>query len=112
DNPDHALWPGQYVDMRVLLGQRRDALVIPSRAVQRGPDGPLVYVVDDEDIAHIRPVEIALIQDETAIIGHGLQPGERVITDGKYKVRPGARVQQTSAAAGAATARPTPGARP
>src|SRR5690606_28157111 len=86
DNPDHALWPGQYVDMRVLLGQRRDALTIPSRAVQRGPEGPLVYVVDDEDIAHIRPVEITLIQDETAIIGHGLQPGERVITDGQYKV--------------------------
>lgn len=113
DNPDHVLWPGQYVDMRVLLGQRRDALTIPSRAVQRGPEGPLVYVVDDEDIAHIRPVEITLIQDETALIAQGLSAGERVITDGQYKVRPGARVQQmTAPATDAAGPGQASGARP
>lgn len=113
DNPEHALWPGQYVDTRLILGQRRDALVIPSRAVQRGPDGPLVYVVDDEGIARIRPVEITLIQDETALIAQGLSAGERVITDGQYKVRPGARVQQMAAPAiDAAGPGKAPGARP
>jgi len=107
DNPRHTLWPGQYVDMRLILGQRRGALVIPSRAVQRGPDGPLVYVVDEGGIAHVRPVQVALIQDEMALIDQGLSAGERVVTEGQYKVRPGARVAQIAAPAAAAPAPPS-----
>ncbi len=110
DNPGHVLWPGQYVDLRLILGERRGALVVPSRAVQRGPDGPLAYVVDQAGIAHVRPVEIALIQDELALIAKGLSEGERVITDGQYKVRPGAHVAE--AAAAPASAAPPAGADP
>uniref|UniRef100_UPI0033410F93 efflux RND transporter periplasmic adaptor subunit n=1 Tax=Castellaniella defragrans TaxID=75697 RepID=UPI0033410F93 len=97
DNPGHVLWPGQYVDMRLILGEQPNALIIPARAVQRGPEGPLVYVVDEGGVARIQPVGIARIQDEFAVIAKGLSAGERVITDGQYKVRPGAHVAQVAA---------------
>ncbi|MER1969113.1 efflux RND transporter periplasmic adaptor subunit [Castellaniella sp. GW247-6E4] len=114
DNPGHALWPGQYVDLRLILGERRGALVVPSRAVQRGPEGPLVYVVDAAGVAQVRAVEITLIQDELALIGKGLSEGERVITDGQYKVRPGAHVAEAAPATAPAPAAPpvSPGADP
>lgn len=96
-NPDHRLWPGQYVDVRLILGQRPDALVIPARAVQRGPDGLLVYVVDDQNVAQLRAVELIVTEDELAVVGKGLAAGDRVITEGQYKVRPGARVMQIEA---------------
>lgn len=104
-NPRHALWPGQYVTARVVLGVRHDVVTIPSPAVQRGADGLLVYVVKPDDSVEARPVRVAATQDGKAIIQTGLAAGTRVIVDGQVKVRPGAKVREAVAAA-AATAGP------
>lgn len=88
-NPGHTLWPGQYVNARLQIGTRREALTVPAAAVQRGQDGTYVYALDDKRVARIQPVHVAEIQDGTAVIDQGLTAGERVVTDGQYKLRPG-----------------------
>ncbi len=106
-NPTHALWPGQYVNVRLVLGQRAQALTIPAAAVQRGPDGTYVYAVgDDGRTVQIRPVQVANIQDAVAIIDKGLAAGQKVVVDGHYKLKPGSKVTEAAkkGAAGASGA--------
>ena len=92
-NPEHTLWPGQYVDVRLVLGVRNQALTVPASAVQRGQTGLYVYVVDaDGQTVRNLPVEVAQIQDGLAIIDKGLTPGQVVVVDGQYKLKPGARI--------------------
>ena len=98
-NPQHALWPGQYVDARLVLGVRRGALTVPAAAVQRGPEGPYVYTVGADGSAQIAPVEVAQIQDGLAVIDQGLSAGQRVVVDGQYKLRPGLKVAEAPRAA-------------
>lgn len=88
-NADHALWPGQYVDIHVFTAHRPQALSVPEAAIQRGPKGTYVYAVDADHRAQIRPVEVALIQDGRAIVASGLDAGQQVATDGQYKLKPG-----------------------
>ena len=107
-NPKHALWPGQDVNVKLVLGVRRDATTIPGAAVQRGADGLLAYVVGPDDAVEIRTIKVAAVQDGKAIIDEGVSAGARVIVDGQYKVRAGARVAE--AAAPGAT--PSPGSPP
>jgi multidrug efflux system membrane fusion protein len=92
ENPDNSLWPNQFVNVHLLLETRKDALTIPASAIQRGPQGTFTYLVDDKNTAQIRPVEVALTQGATAVIGSGLQAGERVVTDGQEKLQAGSRV--------------------
>ena len=98
-NPQHALWPGQYVDARLVLGVRRGALTVPAAAVQRGPEGTYVYTVGADGSAQIAPVEVAQIQDGLAVIDQGLAAGQRVVVDGQYKLRPGLKVAEAPRAA-------------
>lgn len=92
-NPQHTLWPGQYVDVRLVLGLRRQALTIPAAAVQRGQTGLYVYAVDgDGQTVQNVPVEVAQIQDGLAVIDKGLAAGRLVVVDGQYKLKPGARI--------------------
>ncbi|KQP49453.1 efflux RND transporter periplasmic adaptor subunit [Pseudorhodoferax sp. Leaf274] len=99
-NPTHALWPGQYVNVRLQLGQRPDALTIPAQAVQRGQDGTFVYRVEpDGKTVQAQPVTVANVQDGVAVIDQGLSAGQQVVVDGQYKLKPGAVI--TAAAAGA-----------
>ncbi|HEY9067102.1 MAG TPA: efflux RND transporter periplasmic adaptor subunit [Burkholderiaceae bacterium] len=94
-NPTHALWPGQYVNVRLVLGQRKDALTVPAAAVQRSPNGTYAYVVDaDSQTVQPQPVEVASIQDGIAVIDKGLSAGQRVVVDGQYKLKPGARIAE------------------
>lgn len=93
-NPGHDLWPGQYVDVRLVLGERRGAITVPAAAVQRGPDGLYVYTVDKHDIAHMQPIVVAHMQQGLAIIDKGLQADQRVVLDGQYRLKPGARVTE------------------
>ncbi|MGP1613543.1 MAG: efflux RND transporter periplasmic adaptor subunit, partial [Pollutimonas bauzanensis] len=101
-NPRHDLWPGQYVNARLILGERRQALTMPASVVQRGPDGTYAYVVDADDAVRIQPIRLIGIQDDIAIIAEGLSAGQRVVLDGQYKLRPGLRVAETGAPPGAA----------
>jgi multidrug efflux system membrane fusion protein len=91
-NPQRLLWPNQFVNARLRLTTRENGLVIPAAALQRGPRGTFVYVVGADMTASMRPVQIDLTQGEIAIVASGLQPGERVVTDGQNLLRPGAKV--------------------
>lgn len=91
-NQAHALWPGQYVNVRLKLGTRQGATTVPDSAVQRGPDGLLAYVVKADGSVATQPVHLADTQNGKAVVDQGLQPGERVIVDGQYKVHPGVKV--------------------
>lgn len=91
-NLDRQLWPNQFVKARLLLDTERGALVVPATAVQRGPQGTLVYVVDQKQMASPRPVEVKLVTAEVAVLAKGLTPGEQVVVEGQNQLRPGAQV--------------------
>ena len=93
ENPDNNLWPNQFVNVHLLLETRKDAVTAPVSAIQRGPQGTFVYLVDDSNTVQVRPVQLALTQGNTVVIASGLQPGERVVTDGQEKLQAGSRVQ-------------------
>lgn len=102
-NPTHALWPGQYVNVRLQLGERADALTIPAPAVQRGQGGTYVYVVGaDGKTVQPQAIKVANIQDGVAVVDEGLAAGQQVVVDGQYKLKPGAAITVAKAAAGAA----------
>jgi membrane fusion protein, multidrug efflux system len=108
-NPTHVLWPNEFVKTRLRLLVRKGALVIPAAAVQRGPQGTFVYVVDGEK-ADMRTVTLERIEGESALISQGLSSGERVVREGQSQLRPGARVSlrdagQKAAGAGGASGR-------
>lgn len=94
DNPDHVLWPGQTVEVRLILGDRPEAIVVPEEAVQRSAEGLYVYVVGEDDRVQPRPVSMLLSQDGLSVITDGLESGERVVVDGQYRLRPGVRVAE------------------
>jgi membrane fusion protein, multidrug efflux system len=91
-NADHSLWPGQYVNVLVTLTINRDALVVPSAAVQAGQQGNYVFVIKADQSADLRPVEIARTGAIETIIKSGVKQGETVVTDGQLRLVPGSRV--------------------
>jgi multidrug efflux system membrane fusion protein len=93
DNKDGALFPNQFVNIRLLLDVRKDSTIIPSVAVQRGPQGSFVYVVKADKTVEARPVTVALTQSNQSAIGSGLQVGEVVVIDGQDKLKNGATVE-------------------
>jgi multidrug efflux system membrane fusion protein len=92
DNKDGMLFPNQFVNIRLLLDVRRDSTIIPTAAVQRGPQGTFVYVVKADSTVEARTVTVALAQSSQSAIGSGLQVGEVVVTDGQDKLQNGAKV--------------------
>ncbi|MDQ2733387.1 MAG: efflux RND transporter periplasmic adaptor subunit [Pseudomonadota bacterium] len=88
-NAGHALWPGQYVNVKLLLRHDPHALTVPEAAVQRSQEGTFVWVIDAQQKASTRPVRVAAIQDGIAVLDSGVKAGERVVVDGQYKLRPG-----------------------
>lgn len=93
DNPGGTLWPGQFLNVRLLLTTERAVTVVPSQAVQTGQTGQYVFVVKDDLTAEMRPVEVSRAYGEETIIAKGLKPGERVVTDGQLRLAPGAKVE-------------------
>jgi membrane fusion protein, multidrug efflux system len=91
-NEDERLWPGDFVNARVLLDVQRDAVTVPSAAIQRGPDGIFTWVVTPSDSAEVRAITSGPTTGDTTIVSRGLADGERVVVDGQYKLRPNARV--------------------
>jgi|PersoiStandDraft_1058852.scaffolds.fasta_scaffold05585_2 multidrug efflux system membrane fusion protein len=109
-NGNLQLWPGQFVNIRLLIDTLKQVVVIPTGAVQRGPNGTFVYVVKDDNSAAMRPITVAK-QDETqTVVASGLQPPERVVTTGFARLNDGSKVSIAGAdgapAAGAQGARP------
>ena len=92
-NPDRKLWPNQFVKARLLVETRKDALVIPAAAVQRGPQGTFVYLAGADGKAQQRAIEIAINVGDQAIVGKGLDAGESVVVEGQSQLRPGSTLQ-------------------
>ena len=92
-NPKRVLLPGQFVTVRFKGTVKKDVILVPQRAVQQGPQGPIVFVVGEGDKAEIRPVKAASWQEKQWIIEEGVRPGERVIVDGFHKLAPGAPIK-------------------
>ena len=93
DNNDERLWPGEFVDVRLILNTKKGAPTVPQQTVQVGPDGYYAYVIKADDTVERRAVQVASIQDGIAIISKGLQAGEKVVVDGQYRLTEGARVR-------------------
>lgn len=96
-NENLRLWPGQFVNARLLLKTRKDGSVVPASVVQRGPEGAYAFVVGEDNAAQMRKVTVGQIDRGEALIDEGLQPGERVVVDGQYKLQPGAKVKEAEA---------------
>ncbi|MDM0031183.1 efflux RND transporter periplasmic adaptor subunit [Variovorax sp. J22P271] len=103
-NAGHALWPGQSVDARVVLGERADALTVPSVVVQRNQDGFFAYVVGPDDKVRAQPLTVADTVKGRAVIETGLAAGDRVVLDGQYRLTPGARIVEKAAVVPVASA--------
>jgi len=95
-NDDGALFPNQFVNIKLLLETRSDATLIASAAVQRGAQGTFVYVVKDDQTVTIRPVKLGPADGERIAIDSGIAPGELVVVDGADKLREGSKVDLTS----------------
>jgi multidrug efflux system membrane fusion protein len=92
-NKENLLWPGQFVNVSVRLFEQADAIVIPSQAVQTGPEGQYVYVVDRDMVVDVRRITVQRTEGERAIVASGLAKGEQVVTQGQLRLGPKTRVQ-------------------
>jgi len=118
-NPKSVLWPNEFVKARLRLSTEKDAIVVPAVTIQRGPTGMFVYVVGADMVAAMRPVELASLQGDLALVSKGLAPGDVVVADGQAQLKPGSKVAPRAAdkpsgkgaPVGSASA-PTPGAPP
>ena len=91
-NRDGLLWPGEFVEVRLVLALETGVIVVPAPAVTNGQQGAYVYVLNADSTATARPVRVRRADDVTAVIASGLKPGETVITDGQFRLAPGAKV--------------------
>jgi multidrug efflux system membrane fusion protein len=92
DNQENTLWPNQFVNAHLLLKKLTNAITAPASAMQRGPDGSFVYLVDAQNTVEMRNVQVQLTQGATAVIGSGLKAGDKVVTDGQEKLQAGMKV--------------------
>jgi multidrug efflux system membrane fusion protein len=92
-NVDNALWPNQFVNARLLLDTKKNAIIIPAAAIQRGPQGTFVFVVKPDKTVDVRNVTIAITQNNRTAIASGIAPGDVVVTDGQDKLQAGSRVE-------------------
>jgi multidrug efflux system membrane fusion protein len=97
-NADERLWPGEFVNARLILSTRHDAVTVPEQTVMAGPDGNYVYVIRPGDTVQRRDVQVASRQDGIAVIAEGLAAGERVVLDGQYRLANDAKVRIETAA--------------
>jgi membrane fusion protein, multidrug efflux system len=96
-NDDEKLWPGEFVNAHVLIDTRSNAVVVPSGAIQRGPNGLFLWTVTANNLAQPRPIEAGPTYGDLTVVASGLNGGERIVTDGQYKLQKDAPVTVTSA---------------
>ena len=100
-NADRALWPGQFVNAHAVLRTVRNGVTVPSAAVLTGPNGTFCYLIearagDGPAKVDIRPVQVVQTENNQALIGSGLKPGDRVVTAGQFRLQPSATVKVAS----------------
>ena len=95
DNAGAALWPGMYVNVEMAPRTLANAIVVPTQAVQTGPENRFIYVVADDGKVQSRVVKVAYLEETFAAVT-GIRPGERVVTEGAQNLRPGSAVAEAS----------------
>jgi multidrug efflux system membrane fusion protein len=101
-NTDERLWPGEFVNVRLILSVHKGAPTVPAQTVQDGPNGRYAYIIKEDNTVERRTVEVSAVQDGIAVITKGLSIGDRVVVDGQYRLTNGARVKVEATAPGAA----------
>src|SRR5262249_55549158 len=96
-NDNLQLWPGQFVNVRVLIDTLRQVVVVPTAAIQRGPNGTFVYVLKEGNAVTVRPVTSTQQDDTRAVVATGLQAGEQVVTTGFARLAEGTQVVASNA---------------
>lgn len=91
-NADERLWPGEFVNVRLLLGTKKDAIAVPAEAVQIGPEGAYVYLIGEDETARMQAVKTGPTERGMTLIDGGLQGGEKIVTDGQYRLQPGSKI--------------------
>jgi multidrug efflux system membrane fusion protein len=86
-NEDEKLWPGEFVNARLLVGTKKDVVTIPPLAVQRGPHGLFTWVLKPDNTVEPRPIQISTTTADRTIVSSGVSDGDRVVTDGQYKLQ-------------------------
>jgi len=116
-NSDHHFWPGQFVDVKLVLSTEKGAVLIPNQAAQISQRGPFVYVVKSDDTAELRPVKLGQRQGDEVVVTEGVAANERVVRAGQMLIRPGGKVRVDSSSSSAPTSNasgkntPNPGGR-
>ncbi|HVJ53519.1 MAG TPA: efflux RND transporter periplasmic adaptor subunit [Aliidongia sp.] len=105
DNKDERLWPGEFVNARLILSVRHNAVTVPFQAVMQGAQGNYVYIVKPDDTVEHRAVQVLQSQDGIAVIGSGVAIGDPVVVEGQYRLFDGAKIradtpQKTASSAG------------
>ena len=96
-NPHDALWPGEFINARVLVRTEHNALTVPSNAIQHGPNGMFTYVVKADSTVEARPLKVGDESGTLTVITDGLKDGEQVVLSNQYRLQPGARVRSVAA---------------
>jgi membrane fusion protein, multidrug efflux system len=96
-NQDGTLWPGEFLNIRLLARTSPNVVTVPSGALQRGPNGYYAYLVKPDGTVEARPLEVGQVSNGIAVIDDGVAAGEQIVTAGQYRLQPGARVQVASA---------------
>jgi multidrug efflux system membrane fusion protein len=96
-NPNHTLWPNQFVKTRLLISTRKNALVIPAAVVQHGPTGDFAYAVGPDMSAVVKPIKVDVMQGDQVVVGSGLAAGDQVVLDGQSNLKPGSKCAPRSA---------------
>jgi len=107
DNPHDALWPNQFVNVRLLLETHKNSIVIPSVAVQTGPQGSYVFTVKPDKTVAVSPVTVSFTQNNVASIASGIAPGDVVVIDGQDKLQAGSKVDPHTSGGGNRNAQPS-----
>jgi multidrug efflux system membrane fusion protein len=110
-NDKRTLWPGQFVNIRLQVGDVRDGLTVASRVVQRGPNGSFAFVVKPDNTTEARPIEVGDDDRGQTLVTKGLKAGERVVVDGQFRLEPGAKVRLLDDSAGQDSTANRPSAR-
>src|SRR6201997_2783499 len=92
-NPDRHFWPGQFVDVKLILSTEKNAVLIPNQATQISQRGPFVYVVKADDTAELRPIKLGQRQGDQVVVTEGVAARERVVLAGQMLIRPGGKVR-------------------
>src|SRR5258707_8124047 len=110
ENTDERLWPGQFVNVRLVIATRTAAVTVPRRTVMQGATGYYAYIVKPDDTVERRVLEVAGMQDDMAVVEKGLAAGEKIVVDGQYRLNDGAhiKIDTTPPPAPAPAGAPTP----